>query len=43
MVFLMLIFLSFPVYTYEDMEKNEFCQELLGQYAPEKIRDDMSR
>jgi hypothetical protein len=43
MIFFMLIFLVFPVYAYEDIEKNEFCQELLNQYAPEKIRDDLIR
>ncbi len=41
MIFFILILLNFPVYAYEDMEKNEFCQELLGLYTPEKIRDDL--
>ncbi len=41
MIFLMLIFLSFPVYTYEDMGKWPFCQDLLSEYPPEKIRDDL--
>ncbi len=41
MIFFMLIFLSFPVYAYDDMEKWPFCQDLLSKYSPEKIRDDL--
>ncbi|MBW7875670.1 MAG: hypothetical protein H3C47_06770 [Candidatus Cloacimonetes bacterium] len=41
MIFFILIFLSSHAYAYEDMEKWPFCQDLLSEYSPEKIRDDV--
>ncbi|MBW7877171.1 MAG: hypothetical protein H3C47_14415, partial [Candidatus Cloacimonetes bacterium] len=37
----LILLISAPVFAYEDMEKNQFCQELSKLYPPDKIRDDM--